>query len=126
MQEQVQAQTAIKAGIPETRIIAFKTAEEVIAALLSGRIVAYASVAMAHRQAVDLCASTMALSDLGEGHHKDRAGHTPALGAFSFSKKNKRFAEQFDAALDRFLGGDQHIQMMARYGFIVSGKLATG
>lgn len=126
VQGQVQAETATKAGIPQSRIIAFKTPEEVIAAMLSGRVVAYASVARAHRQAVDLSVSTMALSDLGEERHKDRAGHTPALGAFSFSKKNERFAEQFDAALDRFLGSDQHIQMMARYGFSVSGRLATG
>lgn len=126
VQGQVQAETAIKAGIPESRIIAFKTPEEVIIALQSGRVVAYASVAVAHRQAVELSHSSLVLSDLGKKRHKDRAGHTPALGAFSFSKRNQKFAEQFDAALDLFLGSNEHIQMMAQYDFAVTEKLATG
>jgi polar amino acid transport system substrate-binding protein len=98
-----------------------------VAALREGRVSAYASVAMAHRGMLARSPDTaLAISDLGDGHLQSSAGGEPALGAYSFSKANESFAASFDAALGRFLGSAEHLQIMTRYGFSVVAAVARG
>ena len=83
---QVQAETARRAGIPDNRIIAFDTPEDIVSALRGGRVCAYASVAMAHRGMLARSSdASLAIRDLGD---RSSIGGEPALGAYSFSKAN--------------------------------------
>jgi polar amino acid transport system substrate-binding protein len=122
---QVQAATAKRAGIPAERIDAFETPEQAIAALRAGKISAYASVAMAHRGLLERRPDpALAFSNLGAPEFAGRAGSAPALGAFSFAKDGGTFADEFDAALRRFLGSPEHVQLASRYGFRVKDGVA--
>jgi polar amino acid transport system substrate-binding protein len=124
---QVQAETARRAGIPDARIIRFATPEEAVAAVSSGAIVAYASVAMAHRGFLARNPDpSLAHSNLLMPEFSRCAGSAPALGAFSFALGTNPFADAFDKALSGFLGSPEHKALAADYGFTMSNRLAAG
>jgi polar amino acid transport system substrate-binding protein len=127
VRDQVQAQTALGAGVPRARVIGYPTPEAVVAALLDGEVDAYASVATAHRGLLGRHPDPrLAISDLGDPKHAGRAGSDPALGAFSFAHEDHAFAVAFDAALGSFLGSPAHAAIVGRYGFTLRDGLAWG
>ncbi|MGE3830752.1 MAG: transporter substrate-binding domain-containing protein [Parvibaculaceae bacterium] len=122
---QVQRETALSAGVPAERIAIFATPEQALAALRSGAISAYASVAMAHRGLLQRSPDdTLTFSDLGAPEFSGCAGSVPAFGAFSCAKDDAAFADALDDALAQFLGSPAHIEMMAHYGFRVKDGIA--
>jgi polar amino acid transport system substrate-binding protein len=127
VRDQVQAQTALGAGIPRARVIGYATPEAVVAALLSGEVDAYASVAVAHRGFLERNPDPrLAISDLGDPQHAGRGGSDPALGAFSFAHGDDAFADAFDRALAALLGSPAHAEIMHRYGFTLRDGIPWG
>jgi polar amino acid transport system substrate-binding protein len=122
---QIQRDTALGAGVPADRIEVFAMPEMAVEALRSGAVSAYASVAMAHRGMLERHHDpALAFSNLGAPEFAGRSGSIPALGAFSLAKDNGSFADEFDAALGRFLGSPEHVELATRYGFRVKDGVA--
>jgi polar amino acid transport system substrate-binding protein len=123
---QIQARTALAAGVSAERIVAFNDPAAVMNALRSGAVDAYAGVACAHRGAIARRPDdAFVVSDLGQPEHAGRAGSTPAYGAFSFALENEAFASAFDAVLKCFLGSDAHAEMLQRNGLTLRGRLGS-
>jgi polar amino acid transport system substrate-binding protein len=123
---QIQARTALVAGVSAERIVTFNDPATLMNALLSGAVDAYASVACAHRAALGHRPhDALVVSDLGQPEHAGRAGSIPACGAFSFAREDEAFASAFDAVLERFLGSDAHAEILQRNGLTLRGRLGS-
>jgi polar amino acid transport system substrate-binding protein len=123
---QIQARTALAAGVSAERIVTFNDPATLMNALLSGAVDAYASVACAHRAALaHRPHDALVVSDLGQPEHAGRAGSIPACGAFSFAREDEAFASAFDAVLERFLGSDAHAEILQRNGLTLRGRLGS-
>jgi polar amino acid transport system substrate-binding protein len=112
VRDQVQHQSALDAGVPDSRIRIFGTYEEAARAVSSGLVDASASVAMAHR---GYLARTQR-SDLAIVEVPSRA-RAAEQGAFAFSLENGELRDRVDAVLDSYLGSPAHAALMARFGF---------
>jgi polar amino acid transport system substrate-binding protein len=107
--QQVQAETARRAGVPADRFVVFATQDEAVRAVRAGEIDAAASTAIGNRALIARRADgRLATVDL-------RAG--AAVGAFSFRPEPSALADAFDAMLARFLGSPEHRTIMRRHGF---------
>lgn len=112
VRDQVQHQSALDAGVPDSRIRIFGTYEEAARAVSSGLVDASASVAMAHRGYL----ARAQRSDLAVVEVPPR--ERPAeQGAFAFSLENSELRERVDAVLDGYLGSPAHAALMTRFGF---------
>ncbi|WP_442583500.1 transporter substrate-binding domain-containing protein [Mesorhizobium sp. ASY16-5R] len=110
--DQVQGMTALGNGIPASRIKTFATQADVADAVATGRVHAYASVAMAHRgYLARLPDAPLAVVDVPSSEK------APAFGAFALSKADATLREAVDAHLGDLLGSGWHRGIMARYGF---------
>jgi polar amino acid transport system substrate-binding protein len=110
--DQVQGMTALGNGIPASRIKTFSTQADAADAVATGRVHAYASVAMAHRgYLARLADKPLAVIDV------PLSEKAPAFGAFALGKADAVLREAIDTCLGEMLGSDWHRGTMARYGF---------
>jgi polar amino acid transport system substrate-binding protein len=103
---------AEKAGIPEERILTLPDQVSMLSAVQFGRADAAALTALSVRR----------MADKG-GERVDVAApfKTPddayGYGAFAFRKDDKALRDAFDKALAAFIGGKEHLALVAPFGF---------
>jgi polar amino acid transport system substrate-binding protein len=109
---QIQHRTALQNGVPPERIRAFTTQAEAAEAVATGKVQAYASVAMAHRGYV--ARKPEASLDVVDVPASEKQ---PAAGAFAIAKGNDDLRDRVDQSLGKLLGSPWHRQLMAGFGF---------
>ncbi|MCC6612676.1 MAG: transporter substrate-binding domain-containing protein [Anaerolineae bacterium] len=115
VRDQVQHQTALRAGIPAERIDVFETQEAVVAALLEGRVDAYAATTIGHRAYLTYTQQDgLRVVDTLPAYG---VAVPPRLGAYSFAKTSTDLADAFDGGLAEFLGSAAHRALMRAHGF---------
>jgi polar amino acid transport system substrate-binding protein len=107
---QVQVASAQAAGVGDGQLIVFRNRPEAIAALMDGRIDAFAATAIGSRAAADGNPTVQAVA------HEARPDAKPPVGAFSFAKENERLLNAVNLQLRRYLGSAEHRARMAKYG----------
>lgn len=112
IRDQIQHRTALEKGVPEARILVFDSYAGAADAVLQGQVDAYASVARAHMSHIAQHAS-IALEVVTVMPDE----REPAFGAFGVSRQAPEFLQAVNSALDRYLGSEPHLAMMARFGF---------
>lgn len=112
IRDQVQHRSALELGVPATRIDVCETYDEAARAVIAGTADAYASVARAHaayvaqNSAAGLAVVTVPVEE-----------KAAAFGSFGFALHDAAFRQAVDAALEEFLGSDDHRRMMRGFGF---------
>ena len=120
---QVQCHAARSAGVSDAQLVAFKDQPEAVAALLAGKIDAFAGTALGGRVLADANHELEAVAQVVGGK-----GRAP-VGAYSFSKTNTRLLDAVNQELSRYLGSADHRARMARHGFTaaeIDGALSNG
>ena len=107
---QVQYDAAKLAGVGDSQIIMFKNQPEAIAALLTGKIDAFAATAVGNRAIVD------ANHELEAVPHQNSKDRKESIGAFSFNKENRSLLQAVNEQLHKYLGSADHRARMAKYG----------
>lgn len=117
MRGTVQAEDALREGLPNERLLQWGAQDEVLAAIRDGRVDAYSATALGQRTLLaKLGASDLELARQVEPPSPD--GHVAArFGAFSFAKSDLAFVSRFNMALATYLGASDHRAMMSSYGF---------
>ncbi len=112
IRDQVQHQTAIDAGVPQSRIDIFETYAEAASAVRMEHADAYASVGQAHagfmKQNPDWPVELVFVS---------AEEKRPAFGSFAFALNDQSFQKEVDGVLAAFLGSDAHRDMVRDFGF---------
>ena len=106
---QVQTVAAKAAGVRDAQMVSFDHQPDAIAALLAGRIDAFAATALGNRVTAKANPALEAVAHVASG--------ASPVGAFSFAKGNADLLRAVDAQLARYLGSADHRARMARYGF---------
>ena len=110
LEGQVQHQTATQLGIDPNDIVVLRDYGDAAAAVMDGRVIAYASVERAHRQHI------AEYPDSGFACVTVPVDEKAAMpGAFACGDVMLR--DRIDAVLDRFLGTADHLSMMRSFGF---------
>lgn len=107
---QVQFDSAKSAGVNDSQIVMFNNQPEAVAALLAGKIDAFAATAVGNRVIANANPKLEAVP-----HKNSNDGKAP-VGAFSFSKSNYSLLESVNEQLRKYLGSDDHRTRMAKYG----------
>ncbi|OPC66467.1 amino acid ABC transporter substrate-binding protein [Elizabethkingia bruuniana] len=107
---QVQVEKAKSSGVSDSQIVLFKDQQEVIAALLAGKIDAFAATAIGNNAIAD------ANPGLAPVPHENSKGDNVPIGAFSFSKNNHELLQAVNEQLRKYLGSAHHRKRMAKYG----------
>ncbi|HWT37484.1 MAG TPA: transporter substrate-binding domain-containing protein [Paraburkholderia sp.] len=107
---QVQLGSARSAGVSDDQIVMFKDQPEAVAALLAGKIDAFAGTAVGNREVAGANTSLEAVA-----HELSRSGNAP-VGAFSFSKSNHGLLQAVNEQLRKYLGSADHRARMEKYG----------
>jgi polar amino acid transport system substrate-binding protein len=114
---QVQETRAHRAGIPPQRIMSLGTQADAVAALLQGRIDAYASAASVHRATLaQLSDARLARVTVGSPRNADDDIWS-THGAYPFARRAAGLRSAFDRCLDSYLGTESHRQLLMSYGF---------
>jgi polar amino acid transport system substrate-binding protein len=109
---QVQCHAARAAGVSDGQLVEFKDQPEAVAALLAGKIDAFAGTALGGRV---LAGANQALEAVA--HDIRGTARSAPVGAYSFSKSNTPLLDSVNQALRRYLGSTDHRARMVRYGF---------
>ena len=112
IRDQVQHKTALELGFDESRIKIFETYNDAARSVLEGDANGYASVGRAHTGFLNQNPD-MELEVI----HVQPSEKRPAFGSFAFNRNDTEFKNSVDEVLERYLGSDEHRQMMAEYGF---------
>ncbi|NIG54556.1 transporter substrate-binding domain-containing protein [Chitinophaga sp. Cy-1792] len=107
---QVQFDKAKAAGVTDAQIIMFKDQPAVIAALLEGKIDAFAATALGNNSIADANPQLESIP-----HPIINKAETP-VGAFSFNKENLLLINAVNKQLQAYLGTAEHRTKMAKYG----------
>ena len=107
---QVQIASARSAGVGDGQLAVFRDQPEAIAALVAGRIDAFAATAIGSRTAADGDPAVEAVA------HEASQGAKVPVGAFSFAKGNHSLIQAVNEQLRRYLGTADHRARMASYG----------
>jgi polar amino acid transport system substrate-binding protein len=107
---QVQLDSARSAGVSDDQIAMFNDQPEAVAALLAGKIDAFAGTAVGNREVAGANATLEAVA-----HELSKGGNAP-VGAFSFSKSNHGLLQAVNDQLRKYLGSADHRARMAKYG----------
>jgi polar amino acid transport system substrate-binding protein len=102
----VQFDAALAAGVPAEQIVTFAGQADAVAALLDGRIDAFAATAIGNRAIVAGASELESVPFLEPG----------AIGAFSFAPASAERTSAVNGALRQYLGSDDHRARMAKYG----------
>jgi len=106
----IQFDAARSAGVSDSQVVTFKDQPQAIAALLAGKIDAYASTSVGNRVLAGANSALEAIS-LEQG----KEGRAP-VGAFSFNRSNHDLLQAVNEQLRKYLGSADHRARMARYG----------
>ncbi|TKC88057.1 transporter substrate-binding domain-containing protein [Trinickia terrae] len=106
----VQLDAAKSAGVSDSQIAVFKDQPAAVAALLTGKIDAYASTAIGSRALAGANEELEAVA-----HKMSKEGKAP-VGAFSFNKSNHGLLQAVNEQLRKYLGSSDHRARMAKYG----------
>jgi len=106
----IQINAAKLAGVSDNRIVIFKDQPAAVAALLEGKIDAYASTGVGSRALAGTHPELEAIA-----LESDKNAKAP-VGAFSFNKNNHRLAQAVNEQLRKYLGSEDHRARMAKYG----------
>ncbi|KWI45212.1 amino acid ABC transporter substrate-binding protein [Burkholderia pseudomultivorans] len=120
---QVQVDSAKSAGVGDAQIVLFKDQPDAVAALLAGKIDAFAATAIGNRRIADANPELEAVA-----HAPDASGKAP-VGAFSFSKENQGLLQAVNEQLRAYLGSPDHRARMAKYGIAgteIDGVVGSG
>ena len=107
---QVQVNKAKSAGVNDGQIVMFKNQDELIAALQSGKIDAFAATAVGNSAIVK------ANPGLQSVFLKNNKEDEIPVGAFSFSKDNHELLQAVNEQLRNYLGSADHRNKMDKYG----------
>jgi len=107
---QVQFDAAKSAGVSDCQIVLFNNQPEATAALLAGKIDAFAATAVGNHVTANTNPKLEAIP-----FKVSKDGKTP-VGAFSFSKSNHGLLQAVNAQLREYLGSTDHLTRMAKYG----------
>ncbi|NIF06502.1 transporter substrate-binding domain-containing protein [Chryseobacterium sp. Tr-659] len=107
---QVQFEKAKAAGVADNQISMYKDQPEVIAALLEGKIDAFAATAIGNNSIAQ------ANPQLESVHHPIDSKDQIPVGAFSFKKENSTLINAVNKQLLTYLGTEDHRGRMAKYG----------
>lgn len=107
---QVQVDKAKSAGVSDKQIVLLKNQDELIAALQSGKIDAFAATAVGNHAIVK------ANPELQSVPLKNNTEDKVPVGAFSFSKENHQLLQVVNEHLHKYLGSEDHRRKMSRYG----------
>ncbi|MCR8561623.1 transporter substrate-binding domain-containing protein [Mucilaginibacter sp. BJC16-A38] len=107
---QVQLDAAKLAGVSDSQIVMFNNQPEAVAALLAGKIDAFAATAIGNRGIATANPKLQAIP------HKTSKDGKALSGAFSFSKSNHGLLQAVNAQLREYLGSSDHRERMAKYG----------
>ncbi|HTD05822.1 transporter substrate-binding domain-containing protein [Undibacterium sp.] len=107
---QIQFDSAKSAGVSDSQIVLFKHQPDAVAALLAGKIDAFAATAVGNRVIADENKELEAVA-----HEIGKDGKAP-VGAFSFSKSNHGLLQVVNEQLREYLGSADHRTRMAKYG----------
>lgn len=111
---QIQFSKAKLGGVNDSQIIMFKNQDELIAALLSGNIDAFAATAVGNNAIVKTNPELQSVPfDISEGNDLP-------VGAFSFNKNNHELLQAVNDHLEKYLGSADHRMKMAKYGITAS------
>jgi polar amino acid transport system substrate-binding protein len=120
---QVQFDAARAAGVGDSQIVIFNSQPEAAAALLAGKIDAFAATAVGNHVIANANPKFEAVPFM-----RSKDVNTP-VGAFSFSKSNYDLLQAVNAQLREYLGSADHRTRMAKYGItqteidgVVAGK----
>ena len=106
---QVQIESARTSGVTAAQMTVFKDQPEAVAALIEGKIDAFAGTAVGNRT---VAAATKGLESVA---HSVGNGSVP-VGGFSFSKKNSSLLNAVNEQLRIYLGSPDHRARAAKYG----------
>jgi polar amino acid transport system substrate-binding protein len=104
---QIQFDKAKSAGVIDSQIVMLKNQDELIAALQSGKIDAFAATAVGNNAIAKLN------PELQSVPLKNKGEDEVPVGAFSFSKDNQQLKEEINAQLRKYLGSEDHRKKMA-------------
>lgn len=107
---QIQFDAAKLAGVSDNQIILFKNQPEAIAALLSGKIDAFAATTVGNTAIVNTH------PELETVPFENNKEIKIPVGAFSFSKDNQVLLQAVNKQLRKYLGSENHRTNMAKYG----------
>ncbi|WP_353050426.1 transporter substrate-binding domain-containing protein [Chryseobacterium sp. ISL-6] len=107
---QLQYDAAKFAGIPDKQIVMFNSQPDAIAALLAGKIDAFAATAIGNRAIAD------AHRELEAVPHQITKDSGASVGAFSFSKNNQDLLQAVNSQLRKYIGSTDHRLRVAKYG----------
>jgi polar amino acid transport system substrate-binding protein len=107
---QVQVGSARAAGVGDGQLVVFRNQPDAIAALMEGRIDAFAATAIGSRAAAHGNPAVEAVA------HELGQVTKPPVGAFSFAKENESLLNAVNLQLRRYLGSADHRARMAKYG----------
>lgn len=110
----VQIDAAKSSGATDSQIVLFNDQPSAVAALLSGKIDAYAATAVGNRA---LAAANKELEAVA--HERSADGRVPT-GGFSFNKENRDLVQAVNRQLGAYLGTADHRARMAKYGIEAS------
>jgi polar amino acid transport system substrate-binding protein len=106
----IQFAASKSAGVSDSQIVTFKDQPAAVAALLAGKIDAYASTGVGSRA---LASANQELEAVTLDKSKNAK---PPVGAFSFNKNNHRLIQAVNEQLRKYLGSADHRARMAKYG----------
>ncbi|HCQ45449.1 MAG TPA: ectoine/hydroxyectoine ABC transporter substrate-binding protein EhuB [Achromobacter sp.] len=131
----IEGEYAEKVKVPAGQVVVFPDAVSALSGVQAGRADAYAATALTIN---DLMGKTQA----GSGLEKAEPFTDPVIdgkgvrgyGAYAFRTDDKAFADAFNAELAKFIGTDEHKQLVAPFGFtdqelpqgVTAAKLCAG
>ncbi|WP_199866273.1 transporter substrate-binding domain-containing protein [Flavobacterium sp. Root186] len=107
---QVQIEKSKSAGVSDSQIVMFNNQQELIDALLTGKIDAFAATAVGNNAVAN------ANPKLESIPHENSKDVKAPVGAFSFSKENQKLLQAVNEQLRKYLGSTDHRTRMAKYG----------
>jgi polar amino acid transport system substrate-binding protein len=107
---QVQAHSAMSAGVARSQIVMFGSQAEAIAALSAEEIDAFAGTAIGNRAASEHDSTVEAVA------HMTGPGTIVPVGAFSFDRGNQHLLQAVNQQLLKYLGSADHRARMAKFG----------
>ncbi|WKL50114.1 transporter substrate-binding domain-containing protein [Flavobacterium pectinovorum] len=107
---QKQFDAAKLAGVNDSQIVIFNNQPDAVAALLGGKIDAFAATAIGNNAIAE------ANPELESVPHKNSRDGKAPVGAFSFSKENNELLQAVNEQLRKYLGSNDHRTRMAKYG----------
>ncbi|KPH14394.1 transporter substrate-binding domain-containing protein [Chryseobacterium sp. ERMR1:04] len=107
---QKQFDAAKLTGVNDSQIMMFNNQPDAVAALLAGKIDAFAATAIGNNAIAE------ANPELESVPHKNSGDGKSPVGAFSFSKDNNELLQAVNEQLRKYIGSDDHRTRMAKYG----------